>query len=45
MKVGKFWDAETGKELSEAHGGQGKLVMIETDEPVPEWSVLRRKIA
>lgn len=43
MKVEKMVDAKTGEELKEAHGGQGKVVVIESDVKIPEFSVLRRK--
>ncbi|MBU4256996.1 U32 family peptidase C-terminal domain-containing protein [Patescibacteria group bacterium] len=44
MKLEKMVDAKTGEELEEAHGGQGKTVIIESDVEIPEFSVLRRKI-
>jgi putative protease len=45
MKLKKMVDAETGEELKEAHGGQGKVVVIESDVEIPEFSVVRRKIS
>ncbi|MDP3043187.1 MAG: U32 family peptidase C-terminal domain-containing protein [bacterium] len=44
MKVEKMVDAKTGEELKEAHGGQGKVVVIESDVKISEFSVLRRRI-
>ena len=42
MKVDKLWDADTGEELAEAHGGQGMIVAIKVNSKVPEYSVVRR---
>jgi hypothetical protein len=40
----KMFDALTGEELTEAHGGGGaKTVVVVVKEPVPLHSVLRRK--
>lgn len=44
MKLKKMIDAETGENIKEAHGGQGRTVIIETNREVPEYSVLRRFI-
>jgi putative protease len=44
MKLKKMFNAETGEEIIEAHGGQGLGVFIESDVLVPEYSVVRRKI-
>jgi putative protease len=45
MKLTSMINAESGKEISEAHGGGGgNVVIIEGDEEVPVFSVLRRKI-
>jgi len=44
MKVKKMVDAVGGEELNEAHGGQGRVVVIESDVEIPEFSVIRRKI-
>ena len=43
ISLKKIWDAESGKEIKEAHGGQGKVVALEMDEEIPEFSVIRRK--
>ncbi len=43
MKAEKMVDAKTGEELKEAHGGQGKTVIIESNVEISEYSVLRRK--
>ena len=41
----KIFDAKTGEELSEAHGGGGaRTAMIIVSEKIPIFSVLRRKI-
>ena len=44
MKVDKMYDQETKEKLSEAHGGQGRVVLLKVNEDVPEYSVIRRKI-
>ncbi|MCK5320217.1 U32 family peptidase C-terminal domain-containing protein, partial [Candidatus Parcubacteria bacterium] len=44
MRVDKLLNADTGKELSEAHGGQGMVVAMEVDVKVPEYSVVRRRL-
>jgi len=44
LKLNKIIDRQSRKELVEAHGGQGKTVIIETKQDIPEYSVLRRKI-
>lgn len=44
MSLTKIIDVKTGKEVKEAHGGQKKEVIIETNKEVPEFSVLRRKV-
>jgi len=45
MKLKKMLDAKTGKEIIEAHGGGGgSAVIIKSQEEIPEYSVLRRKI-
>lgn len=44
MKVEKMLDPETSEELSEAHGGQERMVLLEVPEEVPEFSVIRRKV-
>lgn len=44
MKVKKITDAETGEEMSEAHGGQKKIIILAADKGVPEFSVIRRRI-
>ena len=43
MKLKKMADADSGEKLEVAHGGQKKVIMIELDEKVPEYSVIRRK--
>jgi putative protease len=45
MKLISMTNAETGIEITEAHGGGGgSTVIIEGEEEVPVFSVLRRKI-
>jgi hypothetical protein len=43
MRVGKIFDSESLKELSEAHGGQNKAVLLEVSNDIPNLSVIRRK--
>jgi len=44
IKVDKFWNADTEKEMTEAHGGgSGHIILLEVDKPVEKRSVLRRK--
>ncbi|MEI8361128.1 MAG: U32 family peptidase C-terminal domain-containing protein [bacterium] len=43
-KVAKLWNCETGELLDSAHGGQGKLVVLDVKRFVPEFSVIRRKL-
>jgi putative protease len=45
MKLGRMWDAKTGEELNEAHGGGGaRTALVIVKELVPTLSVLRRKL-
>lgn len=44
MKISKMYDSESKEKISEAHGGQGRTVMLKVDEEVPKYSVIRRKI-
>lgn len=44
MRLKKMADAETGEEITEAHGGQKRIVMIEVGKEIPEYSVVRRKL-
>ena len=44
MKVDKLFDAETGEKLLEAHGGQDRMVVLEVEQDIPAYSVIRRKI-
>jgi putative protease len=45
MRIGKMFDAKNEKEIGEAHGGSGgAIVIIESREEIPPFSVLRRKI-
>jgi U32 family peptidase len=46
ISLKKMFNAETEKEIKEAHGGgSGHIVLIEINEDAPEYSVLRRKIS
>lgn len=46
LKLLKMKDAETGENISQAHGGAGgKTIIIELDRKLAKYSVLRRKIA
>ncbi len=42
IKAERMFDPETGEELNEAHGGQERKVLLEVDDEVPEFSVIRR---
>lgn len=44
MVIGEMYDTETGKAIKEAHGGQGRVVLIFSDDEVPARSIVRRKI-
>ena len=45
LKIDKFWDAKTGQEMTEAHGGgSGDIILLSVNEEVPEYCVLRRKV-
>lgn len=44
MKIDKIYDKEDNSILKEAHGGQGRVVIMETRVSVEKYSVLRRKI-
>ena len=44
MRVESMADGKTGEELNQAHGGQGKAVVIESDVEAPEFSVVRRNV-
>ncbi|MEA2065223.1 MAG: U32 family peptidase C-terminal domain-containing protein [Patescibacteria group bacterium] len=43
LKLNTFFDQE-GKEIVEAHGGQGKTVFIKTKKDIEKMSVARKKI-
>ncbi|MBU4216727.1 U32 family peptidase C-terminal domain-containing protein [Candidatus Parcubacteria bacterium] len=44
MKLKKMYDVKTEELIEKAHGGQEKMVLIETSFEIPEFSVLRRKV-
>ena len=44
MKINKILDFENLEEIKEAHGGQERKIVLELDEEVPEFSVVRRKL-
>lgn len=45
IELKRILDGKNGKELSEAHGGGGSTeVILETNQEVPEFSVMRRRI-
>ncbi len=45
MRLEKMIDSKNNKEIDEAHGGSGgQIVILELNEEVPEYSVIRRKI-
>ncbi|NTW22280.1 hypothetical protein HGA34_01895 [Candidatus Falkowbacteria bacterium] len=43
-KVDRIIDAETGEPLESAHGGQGRMALLDFKRDVPEFSVLRRRV-
>ena len=43
MTVGKMYD-EKGLAITEAHGGQGKIIWLAVDKEVPERTLIRRKL-
>ncbi len=44
IKIDKMLDSKTKEEIREAHGGQGKIIIIKSKVKIPIFSVLRRKI-
>jgi U32 family peptidase len=44
IRINGMVDSNTGENIKEAHGGKGRIVIIESDIDIPEYSVLRRKI-
>ncbi len=44
MKIEKMIDPRNDREIDEAHGGQERTIILEVNQKVPEFSVLRRKI-
>ena len=45
LNIDKIIDPDTGEDLQEAHGGQERVIFIQTKEKnIPERSVVRRKI-
>ena len=44
IKINKMLDSKTKEEIREAHGGQGKIIIIKSKVKIPIFSVLRRKI-
>lgn len=44
-KVDKLIEPETGVAVESAHGGQGKMILIDFKKDIPEYSVIRRKIS
>ena len=46
IKVQEFWNAETGEEMTEAHGGGSKnVILLPVDKGVDKGSVLRRLVS
>jgi len=43
IKIKKMYELN-GEEVKEAHGGQDKRILLETNFAIPEWTVLRRKL-
>ena len=44
MRIKKIKDGDTDIEIKEAHGGGGKVVIIESKSNIPKYSVMRRRI-
>lgn len=45
IEVDRFWNADTGAEMTEAHGGGSKhIILLEVNKSVSKMSILRRKI-
>jgi len=44
MKVKKMIDSKNGEEIKEAHGGQGRIIILESSQDIPPYSVIRRKV-
>lgn len=44
IKVGSLIDQKAGKEVTEVHGGQNKIILLNVPENVPKYSVIRRKL-
>ena len=44
LKLNNMIDEKTGEKLTEVHGGQGRVVVIESKVEIPEYSVLRRRL-
>lgn len=45
IKLSGLYDARDNSKLQEAHGGQGKSVMLKTGVDTPACSILRRKLS
>ena len=43
MKIKRMMDSETGEEVKQAHGGQGRLVLIDSSREISQYSVIRRQ--
>jgi len=43
IKIEKMYD-EDMNEVSEAHGGQGKSIIIPVKKDLPKYTLLRRKV-
>ncbi|MEA3463872.1 MAG: U32 family peptidase C-terminal domain-containing protein [Patescibacteria group bacterium] len=44
MRIKNMTDSETGETLEQAHGGQGRIVIIESNREIPQYSVIRCKV-
>lgn len=44
ITIKEIFDAKTGEQLTEAHGGQDREILIPVDKDVPEFTVLRKKV-
>jgi U32 family peptidase len=44
MQIKRMSDVETGAQISEAHGGQAKIIRLATADFIPSYSVMARKL-
>ena len=44
LRIKELYNAETGEKITEAHGGQGRKIIINNKIKFPKYSVLRRRV-